>query len=322
MGSRGMVTVAYKLHSRAREGELLTVTNKDVDELATSLGANLSGKARAELRQGLNELMDECSARGATFADSDIVRYLKRLAPSSEQRHLRLYLVWVQEFDKVREQQSDAVDIKAAMVEFEKNQRLPMIPAAALTELQDQFDRLDTSGNGLVTMEEIVAGWELSRSEANEMFAGFDETRDSFIDQQEFVRIACPKGYRPPDMDGTVRAAFGEILRSAAQVASEADGGPAALPATLLPLATEKDMEDYNDIFNDLDRNHDDTVDVRELEVSGIVSTCVCYALAKIIDPKSQDGFSREGFLVAMCHVNGLRPPNYLVAAELERVQG
>eukprot|EP00811_Abedinium_folium_P000158 NODE_10144_length_1374_cov_2.736167.p1 GENE.NODE_10144_length_1374_cov_2.736167~~NODE_10144_length_1374_cov_2.736167.p1 ORF type:complete len:359 (+),score=66.46 NODE_10144_length_1374_cov_2.736167:164-1240(+) len=329
MLSRSVVSLAHMLFTQARADGMLTVSARDVEAAQQELRISVSGKLEKDLRVELNELIHEANARGRVFSDSDIVQYFHRLVPSAQPKHLRLFLVWIQEMEKDLEEESEATDLKAAAEVFRKNQARPLLPDAERLLLEQQFDKLDRTCDGLITVDEIIAGWELSKEDAEETFSGFDASRDSYIDKDEFIRIMCPQRYRPPDMTGVARDALGRVLVAAVAgaggvvgvTAPAAPAGPVAAPKTVFPIATAEEMEQFNDLFNELDRNHDDNVDVRELECSGILSTSVCYAMAKIIDPKDQGGFSRDGFLVAMCHAHGRKPPSDLFVAEFESMQ-
>lgn len=79
------------------------------------------------------------------------------------------------------------------------------------------------------------------------------------------------------------------------------------MPDSALPLVPDELLQQWNDVFDGLDRDDDDTVNVRDLEASGLLATGVCYAIAAMIDPANPTGFTRAGFLSAMCGAHGYR---------------
>merc|ERR1712029_481077 len=71
-------------------------------------------------------------------------------------------------------------------------------------------------------------------------------------------------------------------------------------PAAVLPEVAEATWATWVSLFDRLDTNHDDTVDLRDLRASGLLSVEVCDVIVRLIDPSNKCGFSKRSFLDAM----------------------
>merc|ERR1711974_174146 len=79
---------------------------------------------------------------------------------------------------------------------------------------------------------------------------------------------------------------------------------PDSLPTALLPEVEEKTWNLRNSAFDQVDTDGDDMVSTTDLEASGLLSQEMSSALANIIEPEVEHGFSRNGFLQVLlqCH--------------------
>jgi Ca2+-binding EF-hand superfamily protein len=87
----------------------------------------------------------------------------------------------------------------------------PVIPAKVRKELMENFRHLDKARNGHVTFEALVKENILTTAEAHELMAKYDTNNDGKIDENEFLEMLCPHGFRASE-----NAAF----------ATDSDGAP------------------------------------------------------------------------------------------------
>merc|ERR1712232_812884 len=86
-----------------------------------------------------------------------------------------------------------------------------------------------------------------------------------------------------------------------------------ATPASCLPEVAEEIWKKWNAMFDRLDTNGDNRVDVSDLQTSGLLSKDVCRYLASSIDSDDTSGFSRDSFLEALLDVNKVRRATFSV---------
>merc|ERR1712032_452357 len=243
--------------------------------------------------------------------------FLQVLCPCAQPKHLRMFDVWCIEYDASDVKHDKYRQLEEMVSNFRARQDKPVMPIDEVARLEREFDKLDHTGQGFITMNDIMKGWGWSSEKALAVIMAYDIVGDSFINKSAFFGMMCPPEYRPPHMDGFSFDSFGKLMESEVKdrrwslecVKKDNLEIDKILPAppTAFPEVPENLLEQWKELFDDLDRDEDDTVCVQELESSGLLSAAECSAVANIIDPICTSAFSREGFLMAMCKAHGYR---------------
>lgn len=81
----------------------------------------------------------------------------------------------------------------------------PILPTVALEALYESFRFMDTSGDGNVTVEEMVSSGLVEPEQAERYMKEFDTSGDGEMDMREFCEMLCPAGFRAfPDSKSAV----------------------------------------------------------------------------------------------------------------------
>ena len=109
----------------------------------------------------------------------------------------------VEDFLKLLYLESSEKDISEMRVIFDEEalflkavKEPPVIPLKVKRELLENFKHLDNSKAGFVTFQALVKGNILTEHEARELMAKYDTNNDGNIDENEFLEMLCPHGYR------------------------------------------------------------------------------------------------------------------------------
>merc|ERR1712232_1331700 len=167
----------------------------------------------------------------------------------------------------------------------------------------------------------------LEEDTARNVIDGYDADADGLVDKREFLRLMCPVDRRLPEMSGGERELLGMLVsdrvaaerrhlaKSEAKFSPQVDKPNEVLekPASCFPEVVEEVWKAWNDMFDRLDTNRDNRVDVNDLMSSGLLSKDVCRYLASSIDADDKSGFSRDAFLEALLDVNKVRRATFSV---------
>merc|ERR1712232_1301628 len=168
----------------------------------------------------------------------------------------------------------------------------------------------------------------LEEDTARNVIDGYDADADGLVDKREFLRLMCPVDRRLPEMSGDERDLLGKLvsdraaaerrflIKSESKFAHASSGGLSEVleePPSVFPEVSEEEWKLWNDMFDRLDSNKDNRVDVMDLQSSGLLSKDVCRYLASVIDADDKSGFSRDSFLEALLDVNQLRRRTFSV---------
>jgi len=258
----------------------------------------------------------------------DFFTLLRKVCPIAQPIHLRTFANWCQQYDDMQEMRKQVDDSAEIAKIFNHNDHKPLWAESEMRESEEQFKRLDKSRSGLIKAEDIAAYLGLDDLTAQEVFQGYDVNSDGLVDKREFLRLMCPADCRMPEMAGSERDIFGKLVASKvsniqrALLETEAlfDGNAGDhrkqvmdMPASCLPEVSEEVWKQWNDLFDRLDKNGDNRVDVADLMSSGILSKDVSEFLASNIEAADASGFSRDSLLEALLEVNKVRRPNFSV---------
>eukprot|EP00927_Polykrikos_kofoidii_P012336 TRINITY_DN15318_c1_g1_i1.p1 TRINITY_DN15318_c1_g1~~TRINITY_DN15318_c1_g1_i1.p1 ORF type:complete len:835 (-),score=129.10 TRINITY_DN15318_c1_g1_i1:21-2525(-) len=325
--TRAEVLLARDIFKYARDLGRIRLDTDELRALCQKSGRSLEEHQEERFLDSLAKLVEAHCVPGGGIDHIDFFDYLRALCPPAHPKHLRMFDVWCDEFDAHVVEKAELEKMEDAARSFVENERKPILPAEERSSLERQFKTLDCEGKGWISVDDLMKWWQLSDDEALSIFPKFDIARDDTIDMEEFLRITCPEEYRLPEMSGFARASFGNLLLAStlqkrdrvqdkaslyllhSDGTSPQSGNSVAMaaPSSMLPVAPEDVISQWNDVFNDLDRDDDDLVRVRDLEASGLLSTAVCYCVASLIEPVRDGGFSREAFVAAMCRAHQYR---------------
>merc|ERR1719271_644193 len=137
--------------------------------------------------------------------------------------------------------------------------------------LKTQFEELDTDGDGLVTLQDLMDGWEWSEEQVLDVLKSYDLRADGCLDEFEFKKMMCPDQYRMPEMAGLAREMFGKLLVSHAMETKDAvaevqskycnsssqgslegrrTSATKKAPQAALPVVPEDLLQQWNDVFD------------------------------------------------------------------------
>lgn len=326
--SRGEVVLARDLLRHAVDTGIIRLGDREFNGFMKSRGAKIVPSVRDWYLDALEKLSEEHRRVGNEFAAQsidasiDVFKFIRKLSPKTLPKHMRMYDVWLAEYDKAKKDQETLLHLATAVDEFKTNQAKPLLSEDEQVLIKEQFRLMDSDRDGLVTVEDIMDDWACSEEQASPALKYFDVCSDGYLDEHEFMRMMCPDEYRVPEMTGLAREMFGKLLVSFAaeqqgavdvvqskfeSKSHPAEGAKGVVPASALPLVPEEQLQAWNDVFDGLDRDDDNTVQVKDLECSGLLATAVCYSIAGTIDPSNPTGFTRDSFLAAMCKAHGYR---------------
>lgn len=257
--------------------------------------------------------------------------FLRKLSPSADSRHLRMFEVWCQQYDDLAVKEKLVKAAQNAADTFLENDLKPVWPEQEVHQAHVLFEAVDRSGNGIVSADDIEKGLGVDRATVEEMMADYDYSEDGLMDKVEFIRMMCPSHFRLPEMEEgkADRQILGKLLivamerekqefstsqgkfRSSVDEELNLGCGMSRLlsdkPDAVLPEVDDATWSAWNNMFDHLDKNHDDVLHIREIESSGIVSMTVCKFLVESLDPQNNEGFTRDTLLQALLQAHDLR---------------
>jgi hypothetical protein len=316
--SREMYQEFFELKAVIAEAEL--VERMDESRFVKSV--------RQEVQSRLVELNRDLCGQSIKLRGADgLFKMWKKLCPRAQPQHLKMFEKWCQEYDSLTNKKSSLKMAQSAETTFHENDLKPLLPAADLRRIKDEFSRLDTYGKGLIEVTTLASGLQLG--DAYEVAKIYDGNDDGYIDANEFVRMMCPPEYRLPEMDGIGRRLFGELIeheatalenrynQQAASFEKSAESShrlSGATPHTLLPEVDKGTWATWNATFDRLDMTSDAKVSLAEVIGSGFLSPEVATFVYQVLIPEdgNGDGFSREDFMSAMLRAHGVRRPHSL----------
>jgi len=284
---------------------------------------------RDEVQSRLVELNRDLCGQSIKLRGADgLFKMWKKLCPRAQPQHLKMFEKWCQEYDTLIFNKRDTVDMaKTASNTFHENDLKPLLPAADMRRIKDEFSRLDTFGTGLLDIERLASGLQLG--DASEVARLYDGNDDGSLDVNEFMRMMCPPEYRLPEMDGIGRKLFGDLIEHEAMALESKYNEQAAsfekaesshhlsdaTPSTLLPEVDKGTWATWNATFDRLDLTANAKVSLAEVIGSGFLSPEVSTFVYQLLLPEdgNGDGFSREDYMSAMLRAHGLRRPVSLI---------
>jgi len=193
-------------------------------------------------------------------------------------------------------------------------------------------------------MDQLVEAGILTADIAHAVFTSHDLDSNGFIDKTEFVHMMCPEMYR---VGSTAESsATTEVLSAWVSHRRQSNGvivrkgetgayhlvhewtetlDHSAMPTAFKDFPLAAVYRKWECAFDSLaakknldgnDGNDEDFVDLGDLRRSGIVHQEVATALVERIDAHLRSGFTRKGFLEAMCQAHGFRVPDGLQQLE------
>lgn len=271
--------------------------------------------------QGLRDL------NTVVTAEPEFLDFLRCLCPAAKPKHLRMFDSWVQQYSAIEMEEED-LDFRESIAEkVMRDNDKPPLPLDEISALKAEFERIDTSGNGIIEPSEIAAAWGWGESETAAAIAKYDVMADGCIDVDEFLRMMCPEEYRLPESFGTARDLLGKMLKEATAANKEdctrrrshfasqktSVGKVSATPVSLLPEVSETMWNEWVSTFKALDKNGNGSVELSELEQSGYFPREVCRAIMDTIKiVPGANCFSLDGFLGAMLTIHHVRRKGFI----------
>jgi Ca2+-binding EF-hand superfamily protein len=238
-------------------------------------------------------LLDASKAFNASTPayQADLQRVTDALAALPKQVSAEQFIV-----DAIDDSKEAVVDATRVMQETLRTAVAANSPAAVATALNANFDKLDTSVNGLLDFNEFLAGLgplatKAEQEAAKVIFNAIDTNGDGQISRLELANAALGSALAGLDANNThtvnaaaQAAAHADILRAAINannpslVAAALDASFSRLDtsvnglldysefvAGLGPMATRAEQEAARQIFNQIDANGDGQIDKLEL---------------------------------------------------------
>eukprot|EP00929_Paragymnodinium_shiwhaense_P068963 TRINITY_DN34790_c0_g1_i1.p1 TRINITY_DN34790_c0_g1~~TRINITY_DN34790_c0_g1_i1.p1 ORF type:complete len:816 (-),score=147.70 TRINITY_DN34790_c0_g1_i1:84-2531(-) len=326
--TRSDCVLARKVFRYCMKAGRFPVSASDVWAAISTEEAKFSPHIQAKVVKSLDSLNPEARVtRGGVRRPPDAFDFFKKLCPSAGPQHLRMYEVWLQEYDNIAKQKKELHELQKASDVYTSNESKPLLPESELLALEKEFKKLDQFKRGYITFDDLVHIWGWDFETAKDTIKSYDQAGDGCIDFREFLRMMAPADYRLPEMSGSAREIFGKLL------ATELSGKKQCLqtdqhrfrsterlqsqemnitPASALPEVSEEQWALWNSVFNSLDKDEDDVVQVKDLVQSGVLSQAASDAIANLIQPEDKDGFTRDGFLEAMLKTHSRRRAGFL----------
>jgi len=303
MLSRAEVVILRNIHEYAMSAGTFNLKLKDIEE-----------GLKIEVSIGLWErLMPALSKIAMERQRLDLTSFFRQVCPWAQPMHLRMFDAWLEQFDDLARQKELGAHYEDVANTFCENQHKPVLPHSELEALNRDFADLDRNSNGYLCVYDLSMAWNMDADTLKEMFRKHDISDDGYIDKQDYLRLVCPAEYRLPEMSGEDRDLFGQLVLLACDRMKkdlqrkelmygpeESEDAPAPTPASLLPEVSDEDWRHWNDVFVRLDQNGDNTLDLKDLKESGLLSDEVCSFLVSMLDPADTTGFTKRSFLDAL----------------------
>jgi len=280
MGRAEVIVARDIFHHCCRKANF-QVGLRDLDDHASMAIQELG----IEVWQKIERVLAEISRERFDGKRHDLFSFFRKLCPLAHPKHLRMFDAWCHQFDALVEQHKVRLGFEEAVTTYLRNDRKPVIPRDELAHLEGEFLKLDRTKCGHVSLEEIEQAWGMDIETLHDLVKSNDVSEDGYVDKHDFIRLFCPPEYRPPSMSGEDRQVLGKLLlfhEARARTAvlqeeamfsfSNADACPPIkrTPTAVLPEVAEATWERWVSLFERLDKNNDDTVDLHDLRVSGL----------------------------------------------------
>jgi len=266
----------------------------------------------------------------------DFFAFLRLLCPAADDRHLRMFEVWCQQYDDLAAKQKELEKAESLLTHtFEANDNKQRWPDSDIEEFKKLFAVIDTKGNGYVDAKQLGQGLELDHAAVLQLMHDNDVSDDGYIDEREFLRMMCPPNCKLPEMEegSAERQLLGTILRTAIEREktefehedskfrhehSELGAMVAQMPDSALPEVDDDTWSAWNAMFDRLDTNNDDELKVKELQASGLVAPEVSEFLVEWLAAENSGGLTRNVMLTALLKAHNLKKRgfNYCLAQE------
>jgi len=151
--------------------------------------------------------------------------------------------------------------------------------------------------------------------------------------------MMAPEQYRLPQMSGSARQLFGDLLKwqlenmqhrldfdsakftntntgkqsqhRTSSVGAASGHMSSAKPMSAMPEIEEDNWAEWSKIFQELDTEGNGFITVQNLVSSGLLSQAASEAVARLIDPEDSTGFSKDSYLEAMLKLHGKRRKDF-----------
>eukprot|EP00933_Yihiella_yeosuensis_P053251 TRINITY_DN5143_c0_g2_i1.p1 TRINITY_DN5143_c0_g2~~TRINITY_DN5143_c0_g2_i1.p1 ORF type:complete len:689 (-),score=112.81 TRINITY_DN5143_c0_g2_i1:399-2465(-) len=255
----------------------------------------------------------------------DLFTWFKSVSSSAQPCHLRMYDKWCRDFDERDAKKDEIAEAMQVRGQFDAQDFRPIIPLEELVYIHREFDLMDKSTDGLVSVWEIASHWNWSDAEVRETVMKYDLSENCLLDKDEFTRMMCPANYRLPEMAGPDREVFGIIVRGeeadrkrefkeAQDLFAKGDGivvgrSKEEMPPSLYPEVEDQVWLQWNMSFDNIDEDGDNYVSLNDVVGSNTVTEKVARFVCSILkDPSTETlGFSRKSFLAALLEATRTR---------------
>lgn len=321
MLSRAEVIILRDIHVFALSSHTFSLTLKEIEE---ELKIDLSVQMWERIMPAMAKIALERHR-------PDLTSFFRYVCPWAQPMHIRMFESWIEQFDDLTRQKEIGAKYGDIAKTFMENQNKPVIPESELRAMDRDFDDLDKTSNGYLCVHDLSAAWNMDVCTLKEMFRKNDISDDGYIDKQDYLRLVCPEEYRLPEMSGEDRDLFGQLVLLASDrmnsgllqkerlyEGTEDDDNDVVVgktPASLLPEVPDEIWKHWNEVFARLDQNGDNTLDLKDLRESGLLSDEVCSFLCRILDPQQTTGFTKRSFLDALLDAHKYKKTGWATGA-------
>jgi len=318
--NRAEVVLARGLIRKASSAGIENFGEKDIIEFLEAEQVHVGQVPCKHMIHGLRKLVQRLKP-GEGVDEIGFVDFLRLICPCALPKHLHMFESWCHAYDECEKQEDELSALIQSEKVFDANELKPILPQDEFLRMQKEFNDLDYDGSGFIEVEELSKMWGVSLEVAFAAMDKFDYSQDRCIDMQEFLMMTCPPTYRLPNMCGVGREIFGQLLKSEIKnkrdrvktqrsnfsVEFEQDNKMISPPSSLLPLVQQEDLKAWLCIFEQFDKDQNGTVELSELQASGVLAPEVCSTIMKLVDKTNAGMFFKETFICAMCRVHGVR---------------
>eukprot|EP00931_Biecheleriopsis_adriatica_P111879 TRINITY_DN8635_c0_g1_i1.p1 TRINITY_DN8635_c0_g1~~TRINITY_DN8635_c0_g1_i1.p1 ORF type:complete len:649 (+),score=120.25 TRINITY_DN8635_c0_g1_i1:58-2004(+) len=299
-----------------------------IDDIAEIVSASppfklLSASRSSLLLLNLVECFDDISLNFQNET-SAFIKILRKMYPWAQPKHLRMFKRWCEHYDQLLEKEQDFESKRQALDTVRTNDAKPLIPNHLLLDLKHKFESLADPDARTADIHAIAKYFELDPEDITKTV---DVDEDGTVTFQEFLLVTCPPEYKLPDMHTKANRMLRALLEYACNEA-QADvqastneftsNGSTVDAVTLAELnavlkveeVPEQAWSDWQNLFQELDRNGDGAISVKELLHAGDFDTDVTSVLVSVLDPKREIAFTKERFLAMMLKAHGYYKPD------------
>jgi hypothetical protein len=255
------------------------------------------------------------------------------LCPCATPKHIKMFYSWCHQHDRLLHSHAEFSQMEVVQDIHENFHSKPELPENEKNNLSQMFKKIDTNDRGFISQEQLVESGTLTVDMATSMFQAHDLDGNGFMDEVEFIHMMCPEHYRyTPKNSGAAADILSVWVRhrkkESGAIVTMGDQGTyhlvhestgcldhTAAPAAFKDFPPDHIYEKWDRAFNSLavkkqlQGEDSDFVDIGALRKTGVVHEDVAAALVEKIDPDKKTGFTRGGFLAAMCEAHGYRIP-------------